>query len=362
MTYWEFLIQRAADRAWRPLTSRNLKVSAGTYRLLINTSSIGQEVHTQVFYQTDRRPPQLFHSSSHTVSLEGTLVILPFTHLDPGLWLFNCHLTGVEEDTAALGERCEQLRIQVIAAPIPSSLATPTANSPLSPDTALLTTTPPAEILQTAVADLEALLTNLDRPPEPTPVPTAGDLPLEQAVLEIDRPLQLDNDIFYTQPGEPLLVTGVVNLDHLPQPAHQLVVVVRLPQDGSKLASFQQSCVDRQFSFQVPLDLPAQPPNHFLMGEVALVDRQDLPLVGHNFTIAYEVPLRELPPEALEDPFAMALQIAAQESGQPLPQAGELTLQEILAATEVDDLTAELVTLPLNSYAAASYEVVVDDQ
>jgi hypothetical protein len=352
MPYWEFLIQRETDRAWRPLTTRSLQVSEGKYRIIANTSLVDVAVRTQVFYQTDSQPPQLSQKRSQAISAEGMLVVLPFTYLQCGVWHFNCNVSAEQEI-------CEQLRLKVI----PRSPMTDSPEErlrqrsvPVTAIVPLATDRQPEEILQIAVADLEQLLTDLDRPPEPTPVPEAGGIPIEQVQIKMDRPLQLDHEIFYGMPGGSLMVTGSANMELLPKGAERMVTSVRLPQDGSVLAELEQAIVADQFVFQIPLDLPSPPLNHFLMGEVSILNRAGQPLVNCSFTIAYEQPSPST--EVLEDPFAIALQIVTEEQGDRTPP-GEMTLHEILAVT---NMTAnDLDDLPMNSYEAGSYEVVVDD-
>jgi hypothetical protein len=345
MPYWEFLIQRETDRAWRPLTTRSLQVSEGKYRIIANTSLVDVAVRTQVFYQTESQPPQLSQKRSQTISAEGMLVVLPFTYLQCGVWHFNCNISTEQEI-------CEQLRLKVVLhSPMTDHRpATVTAIVPMATDRQ------PEEILQIAVADLEQLLTDLDRPPEPTPVPEAGGIPIQQVQIKMDRPLQLDHEIFYGMPGSSLMVTGSANMELLPKGAKRMVTSVRLPQDGSVLAEIEQAIVEDQFVFQIPLELPSPPLNHFLMGEVSILNRAGQPLVHCGFTIAYEQPSQ--PSEILEDPFAIALQIVTEEQGDQA-QPGEMTLQEILSVTNMT--VNDLDDLPMNSYEAGSYEVVVDD-
>jgi hypothetical protein len=359
MPYWEFLIQRETDRAWRPLTSRNLQVFEGKYRVIANTSMVDAAVRTQVFYQNDQQPPQLSQHRSQAISPEGMLIVLPFTHLQSGVWHFNCNISDAREV-------CEQLRLKVVPRPASTEPPVTTLEVSSSSSTPFGFATPPdgdrlpTEILESAVADLDILLSNLDRPPEPTLVPAAGGLPIEQSPLKTEYPLQLDHDIFYGVIGRPLMVTGFANLELLPATARQLVAIVRQPQDGSTLYRFERALniAERQFAFQMPIELPNRPLNHFLMGEVAIVDEADYPLINSNFTIAYEQP--SPPHEVLEDPFAVAFQIVSQAEGAPSKQPGDLSLQEILAATDLKSIL-DPNDLPMNSYEASSYEVVVED-
>jgi hypothetical protein len=176
MTYWEFLIQREDDRSWKTLTSPNLQIIEGKYRIIANTSAIDAIVRTQVFYHTDSEPPQLSQSRSQSVSAEGVLVVLPFTHLQAGMWHFKCNV-----DLAENNEICQPLKLKVLP-------KTQLAPSPTAPAIAQ-----PIEMMQTALGDLDRLLDGMDTQPViftevtpeqiATPVQTA---PPQLADIELD--------------------------------------------------------------------------------------------------------------------------------------------------------------------------------
>jgi hypothetical protein len=109
MPYWEFLIQREDDRAWRPLTSRKLEIFEGNYRIIANTSMSNSAVHTQIFYQNHEQPPQLAQDNAQVISNEGLLVVMPFTHIQLGTWHLNCNVTITKESGVE-----EQLCLQVV--------------------------------------------------------------------------------------------------------------------------------------------------------------------------------------------------------------------------------------------------------
>ena len=123
MPYWEFLIQRENDRAWRPLTSRKLEIFEGRYRIIANTSMSNSAVHTQIFYQNHQQPPQLAQDHSHQISNEGLLVVMPFTHIQLGTWHLNCNVTIAQDSGVE-----EQLCLQVVP-----KTATDEQKTPLPP-------------------------------------------------------------------------------------------------------------------------------------------------------------------------------------------------------------------------------------
>jgi hypothetical protein len=152
MTYWEFLIQREDDRSWKTLTSPNLQIVEGKYRIVANTSVIDATVRTQVFYHTDQQPPQLSQSRSQAISPEGILVVIPFTYLQAGMWQFKCNVS-ISEDN----EVCQPLKLRVLPKTIHSAPSLPVENTPSAVE--------PVEILQTAVGDLDRLLDSIETPP-----------------------------------------------------------------------------------------------------------------------------------------------------------------------------------------------------
>jgi hypothetical protein len=182
MTYWEFLIQREDDRSWKTLTSPNLQIAEGKYRIIANTSAIDATVRTQVFYHTESEPPQLSQSRSQSISPEGVLVILPFTHLQAGMWHFKCNI-----DISENNEICQPLKLRVLPKTQP-------AQSEAEPEPAM-TESQPAEMMQTAVVNLDQLLDGMETQPvvftEVTPeriaVPTTTFQPANTAPdIELD--------------------------------------------------------------------------------------------------------------------------------------------------------------------------------
>jgi hypothetical protein len=181
MTYWEFLIQREDDRSWKTLTSPNLQIMEGQYRIIANTSAIDATVRTQVFYHTESEPPQLSQSRSQLISPEGILVVLPFTHLQAGMWHFKCNVDISEND-----ELCQPLKLRVLpkTQPVPSRA---------EPEPFLAEPQPP-DIMQTAVGDLDRLLDGMETQPvvftEVTPeriaTPAARSQPATVPHIELD--------------------------------------------------------------------------------------------------------------------------------------------------------------------------------
>jgi hypothetical protein len=103
MEYCEFLLQKEGDRAWLPLESPSVEVLEGRYRLIARSSYPDTAVEIQVGYQPDRDTlpgSQRTQVRSAQTNNNGLVVVIPFTTLKPGQWLFSCE-RGEPHDRAA---------------------------------------------------------------------------------------------------------------------------------------------------------------------------------------------------------------------------------------------------------------------
>jgi hypothetical protein len=193
MTYWEFLIQREDDRSWKTLTSPNLQIVEGKYRIIANTNAIDAVVRTQVFYHTDNDPPQLSQSRSQSITPEGVLVILPFTHLQVGVWQFKCNVSTTDDR-----EVCQSLKLKVLTKVVQ---ADSTSSELLTAESVPA----PAHIMETAVGDLDRLLDGIETPKIETPSMVLQELTIEpeqppiSPIIEEAKPIyvpmvELDNE------------------------------------------------------------------------------------------------------------------------------------------------------------------------
>jgi hypothetical protein len=256
MTYWEFLIQREDDRSWKTLTSPNLQIVEGKYRIIANTSAIDATVRTQVFYHTDNEPPQLSQSRSQLIGAEGVLVVLPFTHLQAGMWHFKCNVS-ISEDH----EVCQPLKLKVL--PKTNQAA---HQSPI-PET-VMAEPQPVDMMAASVDNLDRLLDGIETQP-----------------------------IIFTEVTPERIITPIATQVARPRPINT---------------------------------------------------KPDIELDD-------------------EDPFDAALRIATadQQARTRRNLVGKVitepTLQQILAATTIEAIILGTPDVPLNSYDARSYEVVVED-
>ncbi len=241
MSYWEFLIQRENDRAWRPLTSRNLQIFAGNYRIIANTSFTNAAVRTQVFYQTNEQPPQLSQNRSQSTSNEGLLVVLPFTHLQTGTWHLNCNVTNTNDSDIH-----ERLCLKVIPRPV----APPTAVHPVTePIGAAIAHDDiyPDEIMASSVFSLDVLLSDI-APAAQQAIATPPAIPPEIVADVLDLSVIPDHDGL--QVSDPFAAALQIALrQREEQQADKLTI------EDQRLQEFL-AVTDLEFSVLDPDDLP----------------------------------------------------------------------------------------------------------
>ena len=92
MEYWEFLLQKEGDRSWLPIKSPRVEIEEGRYRVVAHSSRSNTQVEVNVTHEsTQESPPRRrFQKRSRRTNPEGLMVVIPFTHLKPGLWQLRC--------------------------------------------------------------------------------------------------------------------------------------------------------------------------------------------------------------------------------------------------------------------------------
>jgi hypothetical protein len=247
MSYWEFLIQRENDRAWRPLTSRNLQIFEGNYRIIANTSITNSAVRTKVFHQTSEQPPRLSQNHSQSTSNEGMLVVLPFTHLQTGTWHVNCNVTNPNSS-----DTHEQLCLKVIPRPVAVSTATPPSSA--STEAAVMNNIHPHEIIASSISDLDLLLSDIEPSTEQL-IATPHAVITEIQAIPAKRPV----------PATDVLDLSFIPADEVSDPfaaALQIALQQREQQQSEKLTIVDDqlqeflAITNLEFSILDPDDLP----------------------------------------------------------------------------------------------------------
>ncbi|WP_310410705.1 hypothetical protein [Chamaesiphon sp. OTE_8_metabat_110] len=326
MTDWKFLIQRQGDRGWRPIETGNLQLMEGKYRIVATSQLSETPIQLRITHQTSDLPTPQRRSRScqQTSTASGVVVILPFTHLQAGIWQFVC---SGSDDSQAAWHRILKLRVLIrTPAPTPIQIAPPTVQTapaaPIQPPqppvaqpaktlspTAPLLTSPPIEPENWADG-LARLLEQLEREslqPQPSGTTTSGTLAEAIQLHTIFAPpsqlISLSRSTFSGLiPGNRLTISGECNLQLLnpnlsrSTKIEKLLICLRHPQTAEIVSAIERTLPPNLdiFSFQGHLDLPAQPKVGLLLGEVSFYDKHHIQLGASGFTIALNLnPIHE---------------------------------------------------------------------
>jgi hypothetical protein len=164
MEYWEFLLQKEGDHAWRSLKKLSLKLPTGKYRFVCNSSLVNKEVEIQVVHQFLKNEKICRRSQvrSRTTNQDGLLVIIPFTDLKPGWWMFLC--TGTLDNGKTWRRKLRiEVRGQVVSPPSQPTPDVQNLEFPVLPF-------PRKETLQTPIAMEQSPSTTEE---DPSPISTS---------------------------------------------------------------------------------------------------------------------------------------------------------------------------------------------
>ncbi|MDB9347795.1 hypothetical protein [Nodularia spumigena] len=92
MEQWQFLIQKQGDRSWHNLESPNLEISEGWYRVLARSHLRNTDVEIRIIHSSIQEipPKRRIQKRSQRTNAEGLMAVIPFTHLQPGIWELQC--------------------------------------------------------------------------------------------------------------------------------------------------------------------------------------------------------------------------------------------------------------------------------
>ncbi|WP_448562130.1 hypothetical protein [Trichothermofontia sp.] len=179
MTDWQFLIQKAGDRAWLPLDASSTEILEGRYRIVARSSCSNTPADIQItHYALAEVPPKRrIQRRSSRINADGLMMILPFTWLKPGLWEVRC-MADVMADF--FGESWSHaVRLQVLANSETQD------DWDLGADGAGESQPPAVEIPATAVAPSEPALPPASPHPLPCPIPVGEPEPSSPADLPL---------------------------------------------------------------------------------------------------------------------------------------------------------------------------------
>lgn len=187
MTDWQFLIQKAGDRAWLPLDASSTEILEGRYRMVARSSrsNVPAEIRITHYAIAEIPPKRRVQRRSSRINADGLMMILPFTLLKPGLWEVRC-MADVMADF--FGESWSQsVRLQVLANS--ETLDDWDFNTPPGePEPAVVeipattvVNSEPAILLGRRCANAPVPLIPHSPPPPALPDPSPADLPLVAA-------------------------------------------------------------------------------------------------------------------------------------------------------------------------------------
>ncbi len=311
MADWEFLIKRQGDRGWRSIETGNLQLMEGKYRIVASSQLFDTQIQLRITHQTSAPTPQRrSRSCQQTSDATGLIVMLPFTHLQAGIWQFVC--SGSDPHQAAW-HRILKLRV-LPRQPVPSAVniaptATPVASRQppqvdLAEDDIATPTAPMTPISMAEPANwadgLDRLLEQLERESlEPQRPVAKGTLPeviqLDRIVAPPSHLISLTRSTFSgIVPGNRLTISGECNLQLLnpnlvkATKVEKLSICLRHPQTAEIVGAIERAIPANldTFAFRGQLDLPIQPKIGLLLGEVSLYDKHHIQLGSSGFTIA----------------------------------------------------------------------------
>jgi|GEM_PF-6350175 len=228
MTDWQFLIQKAGDRAWLPLDASSTEILEGRYRIVARSSrsETAAEIRITHYAIAEIPPKRRVQRRTSRINADGLMMILPFTVLKPGLWEVRC-MADVMADF--FGESWSHaVRLQVLA------------NSDTQDDWDLdpdgMGEPEPTEIPVTAVVAPEpALAPAAPLPvspaiaPNPAPNPVSpADLPL---VAALTSPDPSDLDVPSDRVTQPAAINPEINPDRVPDVDVDPLLASTLAQD-----------------------------------------------------------------------------------------------------------------------------------
>jgi hypothetical protein len=305
MASWEFLLQKEGDNSWLTLESPDVEILEGRYRMVARSGYTNTSIDVQIVYRDfDAVPPvQQVQNRTLTTNAEGLMVVMPYTSLKPGNWLFSCAPQLTSGLLATVGKKTIQLRVLPWEAEEfeqffeDTEPPTVNINSSVSP-----AVEPPTEHYSNVVA-----FPTSGRPvvPEPTPPPLAVVQTPETSPQTLDAVetllnalhLVLEKDSFVGRLGEALILSGQVELPTATPSSTspvltegQLQFRLRDPQTAEPLFDVTQTLAfcDFPLFFSGVVYIPFECKTRLILGEV-IFSHQGVLVTTQSFNIVTQV-------------------------------------------------------------------------
>ncbi|WP_448570898.1 hypothetical protein [Trichothermofontia sp.] len=275
MTDWQFLIQKAGDRAWLPLDASSTEILEGRYRIVArcDRSNTPAEIRITHYAIAEIPPKRRMQRRSSRVNADGLMMILPFTLLKPGLWEVRCMADvmadffgeswsyGVRLEVLANSETQEEwddpdplltsepatVEIAATAVVVPKPTVAPTpllpSPSPIAPalDPALV---PPSDLPLVATTPTEST------PSVPDPSPQPAIAAVSTLAADLDQAMQTLLAALATSPLDLAAPPGAADLGPL-TPADQAESATMPPPVPGELLDERLQAIAQQISDQV---------------------------------------------------------------------------------------------------------------
>ncbi|MCL1470498.1 FimV family protein [Argonema antarcticum] len=310
MEYWEFLIQKEGDRTWQPLESPDVELQQGRYRILARSGRTDTEVDIRIIHQsTDEDPPKRrMQKRSRRTNSEGLMVLIPFTHLKPGIWELRCRPDLI---TDLMGDSWKHtLRLQVL----PTLEDTP-AQAAAEDGSAGVSLAELGDISESPVLPTESPIPEAQSNPDIPPKTAAPEESNPWAPVLSPKPtnanshpllLILKQQTYIARHGQPINLSGQVALPETsedrtasPPPifSGELRIRLRDPQNAKILADRQQllSAQAIPFTFACDIEIPPNSKTHLVLGEITLYNATETPddpplvLASKSFSITADL-------------------------------------------------------------------------
>jgi len=92
MEQWQFLIQKEGSRTWHPLLKPRIEIMSGRYRVVARSHRSNTDVEVSVTHTSLSEVPlrQRIQKRRRRTNSEGLTAVIPFTHLQSGIWELQC--------------------------------------------------------------------------------------------------------------------------------------------------------------------------------------------------------------------------------------------------------------------------------
>ena len=388
MEHWQFLIQKQGDRSWHTLESPNLEILAGRYRVLARSNRPNIDVEVRVIYSSPQEvPPQKrVQRRSRRTNSEGLMAVIPFTHLNPGIWELRCsgdlmsdmlgkswqHSIRMEVlpltqdvrnyhhnyvgSTATETEGIIHNTITITAEPV-ITIPSHVSSTVLSPkkkydDDALIDA--PISPVWVRGETAEQILQNLLELALPATQPLKEDVTVDEPLVEPPPPLliTLDEENYIARWGETLNLNARVELKEIIQDetselesvcAAEIRVEMRSPHKSEILNSIRQPQSEKILPCTISssIQIPADCESNLILADIslygALAGVGEVTLLGsQSFIITADVTQLLAITTAREPSKPSDYQLAPIVISQPKPSSLDLELFNLVKAVKSD--------------------------